>query len=282
MLKIIDELTMPGHPARPNEDAYKYGDTFAVVFDGATALGTALLPGASDPAWVAQTGAELVAAHKAQKKCGRELLRAVLDELESRFRNERLRAPKETYEIPCAAMMLVEEIEGELLQALSFADCCLFAKRPHQTVETIGGDFTARASEGADAAKLAASAGVSPAGNLHRPDFLSAERAARNLNNTDEGQWVFAPDRQAANRARLNILTAPAGTMLLLASDGFHCLASQYGRYDAESLVIAAKDRGLHSLLTELREFEDADPNGEKFARFKKSDDATALLLEIA
>ena len=31
----------------------------------------------------------------------------------------------------------------------------------------------------------------------------------------------------------------------------------------------------------ELREVEAEDPNGARFPRFKKSDDATALLLEI-
>jgi hypothetical protein len=31
----------------------------------------------------------------------------------------------------------------------------------------------------------------------------------------------------------------------------------------------------------ELRAVEAADPDGRKFARFKKSDDATALLLQV-
>jgi hypothetical protein len=46
-------------------------------------------------------------------------------------------------------------------------------------------------------------------------------------------------------------------------------------------LVTAAKSKGLAALGQELRAIESADPMGEKFARFKKSDDSTALLLEV-
>jgi hypothetical protein len=46
-------------------------------------------------------------------------------------------------------------------------------------------------------------------------------------------------------------------------------------------LISAARENGLAALGQELRAIENADALGEKFARFKKSDDATALLLEI-
>ncbi|MEI9887372.1 MAG: hypothetical protein WDN08_12880 [Rhizomicrobium sp.] len=40
--------------------------------------------------------------------------------------------------------------------------------------------------------------------------------------------------------------------------------------------------KGLGILADELREIEDADPQGHKHPRFKKSDDATAVLLKLA
>ncbi len=49
---------------------------------------------------------------------------------------------------------------------------------------------------------------------------------------------------------------------MLLVSDGFLALASDYGRYDAEELVEAASDKGLRALYNELREIEATDPEG--------------------
>jgi hypothetical protein len=46
-------------------------------------------------------------------------------------------------------------------------------------------------------------------------------------------------------------------------------------------LIVAARDKSLAALGRELRAIENSDALGDKFARFKKSDDATALLLEV-
>ena len=69
---------------------------------------------------------------------------------------------------------------------------------------------------------------------------------------------------------------------MLLASDGFLALASDYGAYSADSLMAAAMAKGLKALGEELRAIEAGDAGGDKFPRFKKSDDATALLLKIS
>ncbi len=45
--------------------------------------------------------------------------------------------------------------------------------------------------------------------------------------------------------------------------------------------MTAAATKGLAALGKELRAIEDADPLGEKFPRFKKSDDATAILAHL-
>jgi hypothetical protein len=68
---------------------------------------------------------------------------------------------------------------------------------------------------------------------------------------------------------------------VLLASDGFLALASDYARYTPETLLAAAAARGLGTLGEELRAVEASDPEGLRFPRFKRSDDATALLLVL-
>ena len=78
---------------------------------------------------------------------------------------------------------------------------------------------------------------------------------------------------------RVRPLTVREGARLLLASDGFLALVSDYDAYDIAGLVQAASGKGLAALAVSLRAIEENDASGVKFFRFKKSDDATALLL---
>jgi hypothetical protein len=113
-----------------------------------------------------------------------------------------------------------------------------------------------------------------------RDEFLPALRAARNRVNTGE-DWLFGPDVRCADHAKhARVMPAP-GSPVLLASDGFLALASDYDRYTPETLFTACVERGLPALGEELRAIEASDPDGIKFPRFKRSDDATALLLAI-
>ena len=108
-----------------------------------------------------------------------------------------------------------------------------------------------------------------------------ALRAARNRVNTVEGSWAFSPDAACAKHVQSLVFDAPPGSEILICSDGFLALSSDYARYDSDGLLQAAVTAGLHSLLQEIRTIEDGDVDGHKFPRFKKSDDATALLLKV-
>jgi hypothetical protein len=84
---------------------------------------------------------------------------------------------------------------------------------------------------------------------------------------------------RAAGHVMHRTVTLNEGTLMLIASDGFLALATDYDAYDMQGLMAAAKNKGLAALGEELRAIEKTDPLGEKFSRFKKSDDATAILL---
>jgi hypothetical protein len=73
----------------------------------------------------------------------------------------------------------------------------------------------------------------------------------------------------------------PAGTRVLLMTDGFLALVSDYERYDVPSLLAAAESKGLAALGQELREIERNDADGARYPRFKTHDDATALLFRV-
>jgi hypothetical protein len=277
---FLDALSIPGNPARPNDDAWGQTVGAAVVLDGATNLGESLLPGESDAAWIARFAARRLMAHCQDGAEPLDALRAALGEAEKSFAGLRRRTPKQNYENPYASMMFVRAAQTGF-DALWFGDCAALARRPNAPVEIVGEAFDKRAAEARRVAMLAKAKGIAPAAGNNRPEFLSALRVARNNVNTQKGGWLFGPNPQAADHVRGKHLDAPAGTALLLASDGFLALASDYGLYDPESLVAAAQTKGLEALGRELRLTEESDPEGLRFARFKKSDDATAVLLRL-
>ena len=178
-------------------------------------------------------------------------------------------------------MMMVETVGEGGLDAFWFGDCAALLLRPGQAVQVIGEAFDKRLAEAAAAVRLAAAHGITPAGAVNREAFLPALRASRARYNTEGGPWIFGPTRHCADHVRRASLNAPAGSVVLLASDGFLALGTDYQRYDADALLAAAQGRGLAALLDELRAIEREDPEGVRYPRFKTSDDATAVMVEV-
>ncbi len=278
--EILDMLSLPGDPTKPNDDAFCHSKTLAAVFDGATGLGEQILPVDSDAAWIARRGAEGLIAHEAPHLTSREILRCAAADAEQMFFQLRRRPQKETYEIPFASMIFVA-VGKDGAEALWFGDCAALVKRPGEDLQIVGEAFARREREARELVGLASVNGVAPASSHNRPEFLAFLRAKRNSVNSRPGGWLFSPDARCADQAKRLAFAAPSGTRMLLTSDGFLALASDYGRYRAEALVEGAAAKGLRALYNELREIENGDPEGRRYPRFKKSDDATAVLLRV-
>jgi len=278
-LDVLDSLSLPGDPAKANDDAFAHRDHAAVVMDGATGLGEALMPGPSDAAWVARFGANRLMAHREGNDI-KDAVSAALKDAENFFKSLRRRVPKETYELPFSSMMFVDLVDDGF-DAAWFGDCAALVARPGERVELVGDAMKKRARERDRVAALAKMTGQNSASSGVREVFLPALRAARNMVNTEKGGWLFGPDARAGEHVATGHIKANVGTHILLVTDGFLALASDYVRYDVDALMQAAISKGLAPLGKELRAIEDGDPEGVKFPRFKKSDDATALLLRI-
>lgn len=277
-LVLLDSLSLPGDPAKANDDSFGCRDTAAVVLDGATGLGDSLMPGPSDAAWLSRFGANRILSYVGDGASGRDAVVAALFDTENSFTQLRRRAPVERYEIPYASLMLA--VPGEFdVDFLWYGDCAAVMLSPGEPAEIVGEALARRAREGRYARKLAQGGAVAGAGV--RETYLPALRAARNTVNTRPGAYLFGPDVEAADHLSEELRQAQPGTLILLATDGFLALTSDYGCYDLDGLVGAAQAKGLAALGAELRAFEDEDPEGRTFPRFKKSDDATAVLVRV-
>jgi serine/threonine protein phosphatase PrpC len=278
--KLLDSLSLPGDAEKPNEDSFAATAQMAAVFDGATGLGEQLMPGASDAAWLAQFAARRLRAHAdAGDGNPRDWLRAAAGDAQKSFAALRRRPPQEQYELPFASLMCAA-LDGDRLNLLWFGDCSALFRTKGTPFALFGDAFERRGSERARVTKLVQPGGPGPAAPGVRDEFLPALRESRNRVNAGS-EWLFAPDAACAEHAKEAQVGVEAGARILLASDGFLALASDYEAYTAETLFNAACTRGLAPLGQELRNLEAADPDGARFPRFKRSDDATALLLRV-
>ena len=279
--ELLDSLSLPSRPGKPNDDAFGMAANAAVVLDGATGLGDNLMPGASDAAWLARFGANRLLAHAKEDASSRTAVALAIEEAASSFAALRRRAPAERYELPVASLMFVVATDAGF-EALWFGDCAALVKPPQGQIVVLGDAMEKRAAEARRVTQLAARYGLSPASASNRPEFLAALRKARNHANTDKGGWLFGTDIAAADRVSSALQDCAAGSLVLLVSDGFLALVSDYRRYDAAMLFEAVHAVGLKGLGQELRDIETADPDGARYPRFKTSDDATAVLLRVA
>ncbi|HEX3755628.1 MAG TPA: hypothetical protein VHV26_11190 [Rhizomicrobium sp.] len=280
--ELTDSLSLPGGTLKPNEDAFGHNGTAAAVLDGATGLGDVLMPGASDAAWIAQFGTRRLLAHLAAGQSPPKALRSALSDTEDSFKGLRRRPPDAQWELPCASMMAAIETGAERKRQVEFfwyGDCGALLKTA-AGVQMVGETLVKRAAEAKRAQAFAKLKNILPAAKFSRCELIGQLRKARDFVNSGN-YWLFSPDVMAAPHVMHAAFDGAAGAHLLLASDGFLALASDYGAYDAPGLMAAALGKGLAALGKELRTIEESDPDGDKYPRFKKSDDATAVLLKM-
>jgi hypothetical protein len=314
-LELLDQLSLPGDAAKPNEDALAHLDHAALVLDGATPLGPSLLPGPSDAAWIAQFGARRLAAHLRDGDAPQDALKQALADAEKSFTGLTREPIREKWQTPCASMMMVAELghapsppraqstlavgqgsqpgepsavagsrasegqRGIKIEFLWFGDCAAIIEQ-NGKIEIVGEALEKRQAEAARARMVARAANMSATAGINRPQIEPLLRAARNRINSGRN-WLFSPDTRAAGHVSRHVMTLSRDARVLIASDGFLALVSDYGAYGMEELMAAVSTKGLAALGAQLRAIEDADPLGEKFPRFKKSDDATAVLLRV-
>src|SRR5476649_1027190 len=159
--EILDTLSLPGDPLKPNDDAFGHADNAAVVLDGATSLGEPLMPGDSDAAWIAHFGARRLMAHVRDGEAPKDALRYTLADAEKSFKALRRREPAEQWEVPLASMAFAFEADGGF-DFLWFGDCAGLLRRAKDELEVLGDSFASKVLESKRAAKAANTMNIAP------------------------------------------------------------------------------------------------------------------------
>lgn len=280
-VQVIDSLSIPGSVERENDDAMGATGSLAFVLDGVTSLSEdPLLPGRSDAAWVAHLARDLLLKAPAAPSADlRGLVRDVATGITHAFDAQRTRPPAGRHELPWTTLSLIGVEPGRLLTCY-VGDSRILVETRDDCIHNIGRTPSRGTYETQLAAKML-SAGKGIGVDALRQTVVEELRRERERVNTPEGYWLLGADPAVSDHLFMGSLLFDAPAIVLLATDGFYALVEDYHAFDDRELVATAQTIGLAALASQLRRIEDEDPLGKRFARMKKSDDATAMLLRI-
>jgi hypothetical protein len=262
-------------PGKDNEDTWGAYGSLAWVIDGATPLGYTRQPDRPSPVREFAAGVSRALAQLAREA---DISTDLSFVLKQGVANEA--TVTDASHPPHAAVGLVCE-DGSLLTYALLADVFVVVGRDASTV-VVDGRMTPVNQEGNDALAAELARGLSFAEAQQRiQPLLIAQRRERMNRGRDDAYWTLTPDPDTALHAVQGSMPRPAGTPVLICSDGFARLVVDAGAYTWPELIDAAYTKGLAALVAELRELEDGDPaDGDGFLRISCHDDATAVLLE--
>jgi hypothetical protein len=280
MFTVLHQISWPGSTDRPNEDAC------GAVGDWAWVIDTSIFPGTpsfmhpqSDAAWLADFANGRFIALAPAARDGPELVRRVMQDCRDAFLRKAPADRQNSITWPVGALTLVRGQDGRL-DVWTFADTTAFVRYPDGAVVTLGEAPDLRRSESDKAAELLRIAGCSPKDLFHAPAVRSWLADRREVQKQGGGVPLLGLQPETADRLRHDVVPLPPGTNVLLTSDGLSALVDLYRHLDAKALMETALLSGLEPLAGAARHIEtEVDPDGQRFPRFKTSDDATALLL---
>jgi hypothetical protein len=113
----------------------------------------------------------------------------------------------------------------------------------------------------------------SPAHQLRVQELVAAQRRHRNQ---PDGYWVAGAKPAAAYQAVIGSRPHGQVSRAALMSDGVSCLVELYAMADWPELLESMQQHGPAYVISRVREVEKGDPIGNRWPRYKRSDDATA------
>ena len=284
-LNVVQSATDPGHADRENEDRAGWNRTAVFVVDGATSLGDPVVrPPRSDAAWLAEHAVGHLDRGFAEGATTPDVIRDLNGRAAEHFAAAAGSAEIERYRHPTASFLSLR-VDGRGIEVAGLGDCVLILRHANGGITRWSGLATARSREQFFARKALTQAGGfdSEGVTIRERDTLADLRARRARHNLPGGTvWTLGLEPLAADHLSMMRLDADLPATGILCTDGFADLVDNYERYDAEGLVARAETEGLESLIAELRWVErEVDPTGASHPRFKRSDDATAVLFRL-
>jgi hypothetical protein len=254
-----------------NEDTVHVSPTGVVVLDGLSApkdLPMGCVHGT--PWFVRQLGTTLINLIGDDEVSLREALRSAIAEVNDLHRDT---CALDQEAVPASTVVMIRE-RGYFLDYLVLSDNVLVLDLGTAGIKTI---VDKRVEEVAADEMRAALPLQGPTGTPeHAARVSQLVTVQRRLRNKPGGYWIAATDPAAADEAITGSVELARVQQAALLTDGASRLVDSFGALGWAELLTLLRTEGPVALITRTREAELADPVGERWPRFKRSDDATA------
>jgi hypothetical protein len=282
-LEVLDAISDPAKPEAENDDRIGWNDGAAFVIDGATGLGDPVIA-SSDAAWLAEHARRFFEMHLKPEGAIGDVVRDLCTAARDAFFAIAGTAEIERYRYPNAAFQSLR-LTADGIETSGLADCKLMLRDASGQVLRRSGSRAARDNEQKAARRaIAASGGFNTAGEGFRAaETLDDLRRRRGrFNSEPAGAWTLGLAPEAGAHLLTDVRPVRLPAVALLCTDGFGDLVDNYQACTDEGLIARAETEGLRMLLEELRHIERVvDPDGVQFPRYKRCDDASAVLVRI-
>ncbi|MFI1568500.1 UTRA domain-containing protein [Streptomyces sp. NPDC020490] len=225
------------------------------------------------PWFVRQLGTRLINLIGDDEVSLREALRSAITEVNDLHRDT---CALDQEAVPASTVVMIRE-RGGLLDYLVLSDNVLVLDLGTDGIRAI---VDKRVEEVAADEMRAALQG--PTGTPeHAARVSQLVTVQRRLRNKPGGYWVASTDPAAADEAITGSVDLARVQRAALLTDGASRLVDSFGALTWAELLTLLRTEGPAALIAHTREAELADPVGERWPRFKRSDDATAAYVEI-
>lgn len=248
--------------------AHRGGALHAWVIDGATSVSDVpdkVLPGLADPAWFARgLSSEIARIIRFGPTLGMGPLSLALHTLSRRF-EAAVTAP-EPHDYPVAAMTYLRIARHGArfrIDALAFADCFFSLTKARHGARRV----------------RPLPAPLAHTGLSDDPETLSRLRRRRAAQNTDLASTAITLNPRSLALGRRSVTYAQSGTEVLLGSDGYARLWTEYALAPKQEVISRTARFGALEGLTRLRDWERR--HEDHGLAPKGADDVTALRIHL-
>lgn len=287
-LKSIDAFSHQGFkgvgaPNHYNEDRLVTGTNLFAVIDGATALVDADMGGLNPSAYTSQFLAAFLMKNDdpADPRSAKDLL----IDANIAFRQHLKEDWPHILELgklgPCCAVALIKIHNDGMISHANLADCSILVLQNNQwhMVSKFWPCHAELDQQLADAIFAEIHKGASIAEAKKAPHIQEHLKKGRQLANIDYG--FFNADEAVKDFIKYGTLQSKDAEAIIVMSDGLFWPESS--SHEQASLTAAKKiyEQGVYGYYQDFKALYDADPNFQRFPRFKHMDDATALFIKL-
>lgn len=300
-MKIRDYVCKPGKSSGFNEDYIGFQDhCFAILMDGSTGLGKkeALLQDEyhTMAQWFVNRMGELIGERIEQADDLRIMLKECVSvlrkEYESLMPNDApLSFSERRLREPSASFALLRE-RNQKIELYLLGDISVFLKYSDGRVERLYDDSV----ESLDKEAIHTLMDVSGGSHISISDAMKTARIQNKLKENrlkknsgeKDGYWILGLDLEALDHGQLYQWDKDSTEIplsIVMCSDGFAAFGDRYefiGSETEKGFYAKIEKDGLKKIYKKIRKIEKKDKKCMKYPRFKPSDDAAALLIDLS